>query len=64
MHILSDLDGSTILAGIGIIIAILIFIKGMKTPPRGSGKGNSTGSSSSSSSSSNNPPPPPAPPAG
>lgn len=47
MHVLSTLDGKTILAAVAVILGVVILIKGMGTKPGG-------GSKSGSNSSNNN----------
>lgn len=55
MHIISTLDGKTILCAVAVILGIIILFKGMGTKPGGSnGKGGSGKNGSTP------PPPPPA----
>ena len=53
MHILSNLDGKTIFAGICIIFMVVVLIKGMGTKAGGAG-GNGKSNNSNNTSNSNN----------
>lgn len=55
MHIISTLDGKTILCGIAVLFAIIILVKGMGTKPGGSNDKGGSGKNGSTP-----PPPPPA----
>ena len=44
MHVLSTLDGKTILAAVAVILGVVILIKGMGTKPGGGSKGGSNSS--------------------